>query len=193
MTVRGFTDNLKYITTPANRYKICSVQDWTHEGIRMMTRKDRYNELDPRRGLRIKNSVFSDFDKNTDSCPLGSWPIAFSSIITDSQFDYTSSIENVTFMDSRGLYVDACTAVSKYGVDDIVITDMDGSFVEGGYGVLVSNNDRMKFGGDNCFEYPSNCMAYCPGTCLRTVTYAVEQFGTENLQLLVTSKHQLSM
>lgn len=61
MTVRGFTDTLKYITTPTNRQKICSRADWSHEGIRMMTKKNRYGETDPNRGLRLKNVVFSDF------------------------------------------------------------------------------------------------------------------------------------
>jgi hypothetical protein len=63
MTVKGYTDTLKYITTPTNRQKICSRADWSHEGIRMMTKKNRYGETDPNRGLRLKNVVFSDFGK----------------------------------------------------------------------------------------------------------------------------------
>ena len=134
-------------------------------------------------------------DKNTNTCQKGSWPIAFSDIRTTSHFDYTSSIENISISDSRGLFIDGCGAASKYGVDDIVITDLDGSFISSlgsttsdneTFGVLVSNNARMMFG--ECFDYPSNCMAYCPGTCLRTVTFAVEQYGTENIKLEVTSE-----
>eukprot|EP00804_Cyclotella_cryptica_P009369 CCRYP_018076-RB/>CCRYP_018076-RB protein AED:0.03 eAED:0.03 QI:374/1/1/1/0.94/0.9/20/617/4181 len=194
MTVKGYTDAVQYITTPTNRLKLCSRPDWSHEGIRMMTKKDRYSETDPNRGLRLKNVAFSDFDKNTKSCLLGSWPISFSDITTDSHFDYTSSMQNVTVSHSGGLFMDACTASSKYGIDDIVINDLDGALIasiEGTSledaisGVFVSNTNFMKF--SDCIEYASNCLAYCPGLCLRTVTYAVEQFGTEGLKLLVTN------
>eukprot|EP00804_Cyclotella_cryptica_P014145 CCRYP_005584-RA/>CCRYP_005584-RA protein AED:0.03 eAED:0.03 QI:259/1/1/1/0.94/0.9/20/117/3951 len=200
MVVKGYTDTLKYITTPTNRQKICSRADWSHEGMRIMTKKNRYGETDPNRGLRLKNVVFSDFDKNTNSCKLGSWPIAFSDIRTDSHFDYTSSFENVTVSDSRGLFIDACTASSKYGVDDIVINDLDGSLVASiagnsaeneTSGVFVSNSVSMKFSG--CSEYLTNCLAYCPDLCLRTVTYAVEQFGTEGLNLVITNDNGESL
>jgi hypothetical protein len=63
MTVKGYTDSLKLITTPANRYKLCSRSDWPLEGIQMMTTKHRYGEMDPNRGVRIENVVFSDFGK----------------------------------------------------------------------------------------------------------------------------------
>ena len=220
--MKGLTDTLKYITTPTNRQKICSRADLSHEGIHMMTKKDRYGEFDPNRGLRLKNTVFSDFgkhfffteckyadfaedshkpwfmfylDKNTMSCLLGSWPISFSDIRTDSHFDYTSSVGNVTISDSRGLFIDACTALSRYGVDDIVINDLDGALASSimgtsstsqTSGVFVSNTDFMKF--SDCITYASNCVAYCPNLCLRTVTYAVEQFGTDGVKLLVTSE-----
>jgi hypothetical protein len=61
MTVKGYTDTLKYITTPANRRKLCSNSGWTHEGLQMATRNYRTGEFDPNRGLRLKNIVFSDF------------------------------------------------------------------------------------------------------------------------------------
>lgn len=64
MTVKGYTDTLNYITTPTNRQKICSRADWSHEGIRMMTKKNRYGETDPNRGLRLKNVMFSDFGEH---------------------------------------------------------------------------------------------------------------------------------
>jgi hypothetical protein len=64
MIVKGYTDTLKYITTPANREKLCSRSYWTHEGLQMMTKKDRYGELDPNRGVRLRNMVFSDFGES---------------------------------------------------------------------------------------------------------------------------------
>ena len=66
MAVKGLTDTLNFITTPVNRLKVCSRDNWSHEGLRIMTRKDRYGELDPNRGIRIKNVAFSDFGK---CCP----------------------------------------------------------------------------------------------------------------------------
>ena len=132
-------------------------------------------------------------DRNTKSCPLGSWPISFYDQVTDTHFDYTSSLQNVTISDSRGLFMDGCKASSLYGVDDIVITDQDGYLLasldgssEATAGVFVSNNDFMKF--DDCIEYPDNCLAFCPERCLRTVTYSVEQYWTEYLRLKVTGE-----
>lgn len=91
--------------------------------------------------------------------------------------------------------MNGCKALSSYGVDDIVISDKDGYLVaslngasqeEASGGVWVTNSDHMKF--DGCIEYPDNCMAFCPDICLRTVKYSVEQYGTEDLKLLVTGK-----
>ena len=57
----GLTDTLQFITTPVNRLKVCSRDNWSHEGIQIMTKKDRYGEFDPNKGVRLKNVVFSDF------------------------------------------------------------------------------------------------------------------------------------
>jgi hypothetical protein len=122
--------------------------------------------------------------------------MGFNDIRSDSHFDYTSSMTNVSIADSRDHFFDGCKAASKYGVDDIVITDVDGSLrtsMDGTpadnetFGVLVSNNAHHTTFAE-CFDYPSNCMAYCPSTCLRTVTYTVEQYYTEDVTLVVTSK-----
>lgn len=67
MIVRGYTDTLKYITTPANREKLCSRSYWTHEGLQMMTRKDRRGELDPNRGVQLRNMIFSEFGKSPEA------------------------------------------------------------------------------------------------------------------------------
>lgn len=102
----------------------------------------------------------------------------------------------MTISDSRGLFIDGCQAAQSYGVDDLVITDQDGYLVaslndasldEASGGVFVTNSEHMML--DDCIEYPDNCLAFCPNTCLRTVTYSVEQFGTEELKLLVTDKN----
>lgn len=90
--------------------------------------------------------------------------------------------------------MDGCKASSVYGIDDIVITDVDGSLnpsgdSEGTPGAFVSSFPHMtEIFGDTCVEFEGNCMSYCPNVCLRTVTFGVEQFGTENVRLVVTSK-----
>lgn len=64
MVIKGLTDTLKFITTPVNREKICSRSNWSHEGIRIMTKKSGYGETDPNRGIRLRNVAFSDFGKH---------------------------------------------------------------------------------------------------------------------------------
>jgi hypothetical protein len=109
-------------------------------------------------------------------------------------------MKNVTISDNRGIFIDGCTASSTYGVDDLVIADLNGhlaasidgaSLDEATPGVFVSNTPHMIF--EDCIEYPSNCLAFCPNICLRTVAYSVEQYGSENLRLLVTGKFYIRL
>lgn len=84
-----------------------------------------------------------------------------------------------------------CRAGQEVGVKDIVITDLDGSFDPSGSstgGALVSDEPHMTdiLGNGTCTTVGS-CMAYCPGACLRSLTYSVEQFGTENWKLNITN------
>ena len=115
-----------------------------------------------------------------------------SELVSDLHFDYISSYENVTITDSRSLILDGCRAASSYGVNDIVITDIDGSLdptgTSTGPSAFVSNFPHMTaLFGDRCAAYANNCMAYCSDLCLRTVSFGVEQFGTENWKLKVTN------
>lgn len=119
------------------------------------------------------------------------------SSIWDGHFDYISSAESVNIVDSRGTYMDACRATSERGVSDLVINDLNGSLDPTGAassGALVHDNDHVKkiFGTSGC-ESIGNCLAYCPGVCLRAFSLRVEQFGTENWKLLVsdTLHHQI--
>jgi hypothetical protein len=76
------------------------------------------------------------------------------------------------------------------GVKDIVITDVDGSSdpsrKANTASSFVSNAQYLKgFAGGSCQEY-SDGIAYCAGTCLRTVTLRVDQTETSALSLRVT-------
>lgn len=108
----------------------------------------------------------------------------------DGHFDYMSSAQGVTITDSRGITADACRARDR-GVNDVVFNDLDGSFDPTGtstHGVLVSDQDFMtNILGTDCTRDLGGCTAYCPDVCVRTFSYKVEQFGTENWKLKITN------
>lgn len=122
--------------------------------------------------------------------------IAFAGSKYDGHFDYISSVEDVTVNDSRGLIMDGCRVASDVGVTDLVFTDLDGSFKPDGSdatgGSLVSDYSHViDIFEDGACSSVGNCLAYCPGLCLRTLSYKVEQFGTENWKLRVSYVHSL--
>ena len=92
--------------------------------------------------------------------------------------------------------MDGCRVASDVGVTDLVFTDLDGSFKPAGSdatgGSLVSDYSHVTdiFENGTCSSV-GNCLAYCPGLCLRTLSYKVEQFGTENWTLRVSYVYSL--
>jgi len=140
----------------------------------------------------MRNVNLSGFDKETSWYPncKSTEPIHFSSDKKDGHFDYVSSAKNVNIVDVRGpsMIMNGCLAANDPGVKDIVITDMDGSFDPARVatvGALVSNYPHVTdILGNTCVDI-GNCMAYCPGVCLRSIFFKVEQFGTENWKLKV--------
>jgi hypothetical protein len=87
--------------------------------------------------------------------------------------------------------MDGCQVATSYGVKDIVITDMDGSFDpsrNGTSGSLVHDYEHVKgiLGVGACTSI-EKCLAFCPNACLRTFSLKVEQFGTENWKLRVSA------
>jgi hypothetical protein len=118
-------------------------------------------------------------------------PISISPDLRDNQFDYMSSAKNVRISDSRGVIMDGCDATASYGMKDIVITDMDGSFDpsrNGTNGSIIHDYEHVKgiLGVGACSSI-GKCLAFCPNACLRKFLLKVEQFGTENWKLRVSA------
>lgn len=86
--------------------------------------------------------------------------------------------------------MDGCEVTTSYGVSDLVITDTDGSFDpsrNGTSGSLIHDYEHVKgiLGVGACSSI-GKCLAFCPNACLRTFSFKVEQFGTENWKLRVS-------
>jgi hypothetical protein len=117
--------------------------------------------------------------------------IAISSDVRDKHFDYISSAQKVKIADSRGIILDGCQLSDEIGVKNLVITSVDGSLDPTGNatsGSLVHDYDHVKqiLGVGACSSL-GKCLAFCPNTCLRTFSFKVEQFGTENWKLRVST------
>ena len=122
---------------------------------------------------------------------IPSQAIAISSDLRDKHFDYISSAQKVKIVDSRGIIMDGCQVADELGVKDIVITSIDGSLDPTGNatsGSLIHDYDHVKqiLGVGACSSL-GKCLAFCPNTCLRTFSFKVEQFGTENWKLRVST------
>ncbi len=122
---------------------------------------------------------------------IPSQAIAISSDVRDKHFDYISSAQKVKIADSRGIILDGCQLSDEIGVKNLVITSVDGSLDPTGNatsGSLVHDYDHVKqiLGVGACSSL-GKCLAFCPNTCLRTFSFKVEQFGTENWKLRVST------
>jgi hypothetical protein len=111
--------------------------------------------------------------------------------VRDKHFDYISSAQKVKITDSRGIILDGCQLSDEIGVKNLVITSVDGSLDPTGNatsGSLVHDYDHVKqiLGVGACSSL-GKCLAFCPNTCLRTFSFKVEQFGTENWKLRVST------
>jgi len=178
--------------TESRSLKLCSDPGWRHEGIMMPSFIFQTGSQDPGLGLRLRNVNISGFDKETQWYLCKSTePIAIAPDLRDKQFDYISSAKAVQISDSRGVIMDGCEVAAAYGIKDIVITDLDGSFDpsrNGTSGSIVQDYDHMKgiLGVGACSSM-GKCLAFCPNACLRKFVMKVEQFGTENWKLRVSA------
>jgi len=179
--IRGFSNATRNATRPPYFWKLCPSAS-SVVGYRLNTFINSGTET---KGVTVKNIAFTEFDTSPD-CPK-SVAIELNSLdVTDAHFDYLSSFRNVSISDSRSnYYINACLAQSV-GINDIVLTDIDGGIfnrgnASGPYSIVSNTNAMTAFTSSttsSCLLYPEVCLAYCASTCLRTVEYFVEQIGT---------------
>jgi len=126
-------------------------------------------------GVKIKDTHFQ-YLKEGLSCPK---PIAFDFVqdedVPSFPFNYMSAIHNATY-DPGCAVVNFC-ALNELDVKDAVLTDLDSttSPVDGviGTSALVTDDPLMKTFID-CVEMElSYCAVYCPGACIRRISFGV--------------------
>jgi len=182
--IRGFSNSSRTLTLPPYFWQLCPSSSAV-VGYRLNTF---INDGSETKGVTAKNLIFADFDATLD-CP-GSVSIELNSLdVTDGHFDYLSSFQNISIKDSRNFYINACRAQSV-GINDIVLTDIDGSLfnhtnASSPYSVVSNVNSLTTFAANSCTLHPEMCLADCASTCLRTVEYSVEQFGTSKWALQI--------
>ena len=140
--------------------------------------------------MHLKNLRFWDFDKVSDCS--NSAPIYLSNLREDDHFDFNFHVTNLTVNGLRGQKTLSACAAAATNINDVVITDLDGSLDPNpapeftGVASAVSNQPFMTAFADGlCDEIEDSCMTYCRDTCLRTVSWLVEGSGTEGLTLHV--------
>ena len=129
------------------------------------------------RGVHLVNVKFFDFDHD-DACE-DSVPIGFNTNDKrNGHWDYVSSFDNVQFESDN--IMDTQEADTG-GVYDVVIIDVNGSSDS----AFVSDKLYLKAFATNCTSYPRD-LAYCEGSCLRTVSFAIDQTGTKFFYAKIT-------
>lgn len=106
-------------------------------------------------------------------------------------FDNFIQIKNMT-ADSNASAPCLCT-FEDLEVQDVAIADLDSSMHPDGQNAfdgvssIVSDYPYMKaFAGGDCKSNADKCFAYCENTCLRTVTFDVSPYETEDVMMVVT-------
>ena len=190
--VRGVSKELKALVDPPYYNNPCESRNFlTPMGYRMHTtiydfdKKFSDGTVSTNRGVSLSNVQFFDFDHD-DSC-VDSIPIVFNTKDKrDGHWNYISSFNDVQF-ESENM-IDALQA-NDGGVPDVVIIDVDGSSDPAnrasGASAFVSDKPHLKAFATKCTSYPHN-LAYCEGSCLRTVSLSIDQTGTQFYHALIT-------
>ena len=160
-------------------------------GVQLHTFRNSENDL--LTGASISNVHFTDFEGT--GCN-NSVAINFDDEQRIGHFDYHTSFRNLSFAPGTTPF-DLCAA-EEAGLGDVVVTDVDSSMNPNPRAIdlgppnsyrassLVSDKPWMTaFLPDQCTSIPDACYAYCHHVCLRTITYRVDAYGTENVSLHV--------
>lgn len=133
-------------------------------------------------GAKIHNTSFSKFANQGCKGFVMNW-----SHDSRGYFDYTTLFSGTNVEPGTPL-VDMCLARSS-GINEIVVTDLDSSLDPVGLGSGVSSlisddeNLMVMLNKTKCTPIASACAQYCRDACLRSFTIAIDNGGTEDIQL----------
>jgi len=190
--IRGISNDLKALVDPPYYNKPCVSNNFRSPmGYRMQTNIHNFDYKFPdgtistNKGVRLVNVQFFDFDHD-DACE-NSVPIGFNTDDKrDGHWDYVSSFTNVQFESDNIMDTEEA---DTGGVSDVVIIDVDGSSDPANRAssasALVSDKLHLKAFATRCTSYPHD-LAYCEGSCLRTVSFVVDQTGTKFFYAKIT-------
>jgi hypothetical protein len=105
-------------------------------------------------------------------------------------FDHYTNVNGVVFDDLGVSKIDLCRA-DKEGVDDIYITDLDGSFKPSTVPNVTSASSLISFQPNmlqfvdvtKCTNVTDKCYSYCRDTCFRGILYEVDPSFTTSFTL----------
>lgn len=192
--IGGISDDLKSLVDPAYYNHPCASNNFqTPIGYRMHTAIHRFGHKyadgteSTNRGASLSNVNFLDFDHN-DACE-DSVPIEFNTADKyDGHWNYVSSFEDVQFESNN--IMNAQKAIEG-GVPDIVIIDVDGSSdpakIATGASAFVTDKPQLTAFASGCTSYP-HTIAYCEGSCLRTVSLYFDQTDTKDYFVKFTNQ-----
>lgn len=182
--IKGVTTLTKDLLKAPYFNRPCISSFYPPVGFKMPSGINKWDRTD-NMGAILSSVQFLDFD-HSDECKR-SIPISFNYGDTrHKHFDFTTMLTGVTFEGAR--LIDAASS-NENGVTDVVIHDIDGSSDkknEASHGMLVSNVQRLKaFSDEGCSSYPEG-ISYCANTCYRTVSFMVDQSGTDEVDVRIT-------
>jgi hypothetical protein len=190
--IGGISDDLKSLIDEAYYNHPCLSNNFQIPmGYRMQTTIHRFGQKyadgteSTNRGANLSNVTFIDFDHN-DVCK-DSVPIEFNTADKrDGHWNYVSSFDKVQFESDNIMNTQKAI---EGGVPDIVIIDIDGSSDPAkeatGASSFVTDKPQLTAFASRCTSYPRG-MAYCEGSCLRTVTLYFDQTDTKDYSVKFT-------
>jgi len=117
-------------------------------------------------GSRLENVNFSGFGsgscEGSSSLHVDDFDIRY--------FDTRNKMQNIQFMDDSNK-IDLCKSEMQ-----VAIWDVDGSFMEGKSGYIISDTNAIRSHPDCKSLGSDSCALFCPGTCLRTMALLVPSF-----------------
>jgi len=136
-------------------------------------------------GVKIKDTHFQYLNNRVCTDPVAfdyniedHFPFHFGSDeVTEKPYTYMASLENATY-DPGCAVVNFCELLDL-GIEDAILTDLDSALHENqtGTSALVPDDELVTTFLDNCVPFElSYCARYCPGACMRRISFAVSPY-----------------